>query len=246
MKDPYLNIIPNIYLVRETKEIKKIRNEYILTKRNSFTKKEILEKIVNTTYNRKWPNGKIHSLSKNGEYVSHSVTPYAKDFLDNIEDGIKPLVIALKDKGYLSISSCEGHNLWDRRFVVLIFPSKKEAISFQNKMPFNVTSEIKHHTEFLNTRLSVDGYGQILNAEKKEFKKDPNESLDYINTFTKRNYADAWFLELIIIDKIEYTDGFWKYIKNIKYILFRKFFLKFYTKCITDYVLSDSMPSNIY
>lgn len=236
-------IVPHAY-VREV-DIKSERKQTIFKKREPLSRRDILDRIINTSYNKKWPDGRIYGLDKDGNYVSHSVTPYAKSFLDNIEDGIKPLVIALRDKGYLSFSSCEGHCLWDRRFVMLVFPSKEAALEFQERIPFNLTFKIIHCTDMLNVELSVDEYGRINNAEKKQLHNELEQSLKYVNTFIKRNYADAWFLEMIIADPIPYTNGVLKYFKNIKQILFKKFFLTSYTKRITDFI-TNKLPPNIY
>lgn len=214
-------------------------------KREPLNQRELLDKIINTSYNKRWPDGRIYGLDKDGQYVSHSVTPYAKSFLDNIEEGIKPLVIALKDKGYLSMSSCQGHCLWDRRFVMLVFPSKEAALEFQTNIPFNLTYKLRHATEVLNTNLDIDAYGTILNAEKKQLDNDKDNTLIYINTFVKRNYADAWLLDIIISDEIIYEHGVFKYIKNIKKIIFKKYFLNWYTNRLVEYI-KKKLPTNIY
>jgi hypothetical protein len=44
-------------------------------------------------------------------------------FWDQIEDGIKPVVAALRAKGYYTLSSCEGHSLHDYPEVVIAVPS---------------------------------------------------------------------------------------------------------------------------
>ena len=243
-KDIFTEMFPAYFYSREA-NIKSEKKDYIIAKKKSLSEKEILNKIINTSYNKKWPNGRIHGLDKSGNYVSHSVTPYAKTFLDNIEDKIKGLVLAFKNKGYFSISSCEGHSLWDRRFVMLIFPSKQAAEDFTKQLPFNLTYNLKHANEFLNTYIDYDQYGNINNASKQIPSNDTNKSLAYINAFTKRNYADAWFLEVIIADSIPYSTGLIKYFKNIKLIIFKKFFINSYTNKITDFI-TNQLPANIY
>jgi hypothetical protein len=229
---------PIVY-IREVESPK--RQVITFKKREPLTEKELLEKIINTSYNKKWPDGRIYGMSKDGKYVSHSVTPYANSFLDNIEEKIKPLIIALKDKNYLSMSSCQGHCLWDRRFVMLVFPSKETAEDFTKQFPFKLKFNIKHCTEMLNVKLDIDQYGTIKNASKEALVNNSRQSIKYVNAFCKRSYTDAWFVEMILADVIPYN----KYIRYFKQIIFKKFFLERFTAKVTKFIESKLKP-NIY
>lgn len=243
-KDFFSQLIPNHAYIREV-DIESKRIHRLFKKKQSLSKKQILNKIINTSYNKKWPDGRIYGLDKEGKYVSHSVSPYADSFLDNIEENIKPLIIALKNKGYFSISSCQGHSLWDRRFLKLIFPSKDTALDFQKHIPFKVKYNLKHATDFLNVDLDIDEFGNIKNATKNNLLKNKSQALEYINFFIKRNYSDAWFMEIIIADSIPHSLKPWQYLKYLKDIVFKKIFLNYYTNKITQHVI-NSLPANIY
>jgi hypothetical protein len=234
-----------IEIIRENKE-SKTKELRIYNKKKSLTPRENLIKIVETSYNKQWSDGRIYGLSKNGEYTSHSVSPYSKNFLKNIEKNIKPLVVALMEKNYFSISSCEGHGIYFKRYVTIIFPSKETALEFQLKLPFKkLKFNLSHSSDVLNNSLEVDEYGNILNSKKENRENSKEASVDYVNCFIKRNYADAWFLEIIISDQIKHEEGFLKYFKNWKEIFFKKIFMNYYTKKITNFVKKE-LDKNIY
>lgn len=243
-KDLFSELKPSVAYVKEIEAPK--RKELVLKKREPLTEREKLLKLVNTTHNKKWEDGRIYALSKDGSYSSHSVSPYSKSFLDNIEEKIKPLVLALKDKNYLSISSCEGHTIYFKRYVTLVFPSKETALQFQSQMPFKrIKFVLKHCTEVLNNAVETDEYGNILNTKKIEPVDNKEGSIEYINYLIKRSYADAWLLEVIISDQIHHSDGWSKYFKNWKEIIFKKFFMERFTKKLTEFITTKLDP-NIY
>jgi hypothetical protein len=251
MRNWYSELTNPIVYIREYVSPK--RQETFLTKREPLTERQKLLKIVNTTHNKKHSDGRIYALSQDGSYSSHSVSPYAKSFLDNIEEKIKPLILALKDKNYLSISSCEGHTIYFKRYVTLVFPSKATALEFQSRLPFKkLKFNLRHCTEVLNNVVEHDEYGNILNTKKiepfeiKERSLKENDcSIEYINCLIKRNYVDAWLLEVIISDQIYHEDGWGKYFKNWKEILFKKFFMERFTKKLTQFI-EKKIETNIY
>ena len=224
-------------IIREVQETRERKNFIVLpdTKSKKITKEELL-KLVNTSYNYKYPNGRIHGLSKDGSYVSHSVSPYSPEFLNNIEEGIKPLVQALFNKGYLSISSCEGHNLSFKRYITIIFPTIESANSF--RASFSKFKQLKfktiHCTNYLNNSVELDENNELQNVKKGNSFKNHNGSVAYVNCFARRNYDDAWFVEMIISPEIQ--PGIFNYIKNFKEIIFKWFFIDSYTNKLTNFV----------
>lgn len=244
MRDFIQELINPIAIVREVQLPKKQIIKY--KKREALSARDNLLKIVNTTHNKKWNDGRIYALSQDGSYSSHSVSPYAKTFLDNIEEKIKPLILALKDKNYLSISSCEGHTIYFKRYVTLVFPSKMTALEFQSRLPFKkLKFNLKHCTEVLNNAVEHDEYGNIINTKKVEPINNKENAVEYINCLVKRNYVDAWLLEVIISDQIHHEDGWGKYFRNWKEILFKKFFMESFTKKLTKFI-EKKIETNIY
>lgn len=241
-KDIFSELVVPYAYVQEYHSKREFKNEFVVAKKEPLGRRELVEKIINTSYNKKQKDGRIHGTDKDGNYVSHSVTPYAKKFWDNIEEKIQPLIKALKDKGYLSMSSCQGHSLMDRRFVMLIFPSKEAALQFQQNLPFKLTYNLRHATEVLNSKLDVNEYGTINNVSKQKLDNNMEQTMYYVNAFIKRNYSDAWFLDMIIVDEAKNVKGFWK---KFKRFMLKKFFLEAYTKKIVKYI-KEKLPINIY
>lgn len=244
MKDFHAELINPISY---TREFKAPRKENIGFKRRApLTKRELLTKLVNTTYNKKHSNGRIYAPTDDGSYSSHSVSPYCESFWDNIEEGIKPLVLAFKNKNYLSTSSCEGHNIYFKRYVTLAFPSQESALELKKQLQFKrLKFKLNHCSEVLNNRITHNKYGEILKTEKIESTADREDSIEYMNTMIKRNYAEIWLLEIIISDQIEHEEGWKKYLKNWREIIFKKFFIKSFTNKLTKFITNKLTP-NIY
>ena len=64
--------------------------------------------------NKLFPNGRIHAskeedLDYSNGYLALSVSPFDKDFDKEVEKGVLSHCHALIRKGFLPISSCEGH-----------------------------------------------------------------------------------------------------------------------------------------
>jgi len=57
-----------------------------------------------------------------GYTISETVGPSHPDFSNLIEEGIKPVVYGFLRKGYMPISSCEGHKPTDSTFIHVAMP----------------------------------------------------------------------------------------------------------------------------
>lgn len=156
-----------------------------------------LKKAVETNYNKTWPDGRIYGLDKEGKYISHSVVSTSEVFDQNIEMGVKPLVKALNQKEFFTISSCQGHSLWDKRYVSVIFPSFESATHFFESLPFNLSFRLKHASEYFNAKINLNRYGNLESVQKVE--PGQNDFASYIDLFVGRPYKDAWILEIILI-----------------------------------------------
>jgi hypothetical protein len=116
-----------------TRHIFQIRAEEQSVKESHFTSlQEEIHYVTHEIHNKKSKDGRINRFDpKTGIYSANSVSPHADNFLQlNIEEGIKPVVQALLNKGYYTYSSCAGHCLSDRRFVGIAFPNQIMKIRF--------------------------------------------------------------------------------------------------------------------
>lgn len=63
-----------------------------------------------------------------------SISPYANNFEAILDPGIREVVLALNEKGYLTASSCEGHRPHKPRYINLCFGSEKSREEFQHRI----------------------------------------------------------------------------------------------------------------
>ena len=65
----------------------------------------------------------------------------SQNFDSAIEPKVRELVIALNEEGYVTVSSCEGHDLLQSRVASVVFPSKNLAKDFCYKID---SGKLKH------------------------------------------------------------------------------------------------------
>lgn len=128
-------------------------------------------------------DGRIYEY---GDGVSRTVSPYAADFSENIEEEIFELVDALIGKGYLTYSSCAGHQAVKRRFVSVAFPSIERAQKFVNHLKEIYESNLISY----DLKYPTDYYGVSVS--------DLGANRDYLNELFCRGYSDYYFVELSI------------------------------------------------
>lgn len=213
------------------------------------TTEELLRHIKYNISNIKHPDGRINlGLDEHGREIANSVSPYSRIFEEQLEDGIKEVVLALTSKRYLTYSSCEGHDIWGRRFVGLAFNSveerekfcsffekfKKYGVEFQcNDSPSNIESSV------LNGKIK---YNKLLPCEAKE--KDEKQKELEVMTFNcqfRRNYQEYFFVDLVILDF--FKQGFWQSFYNIYLWLLKKYFWKNITFKILQKIQDKSFPN---
>ena len=236
-------------VIHEEQVRRDFRKGIVLSEKQKLSRKELILKLCNTSYNKKWPDGRIYSHTDDSGNVSHSVSPYSPSFLENIEDEIKGIVEAIVSKGYFPISSCQSHSIHEKRFIMLVFPTKDAAQYFIDKIPYKLKFNIKHCTDVLNVQVDADQYGRIKGISKKGIDTNLNNlanALEYVNCFIRRNYQDAWFLELILVDAVPPLNNFIDYIKYLPKILYKKYLINRHTRKLEKYIKSNKFPKNIY
>lgn len=235
-RDPYW-VRPPIEIIRSAQE--RPESRIVIAEKPDLNYKQMLKRLVMTSVNKKHPNGRIYSTDKDGNYVSHTVSPYSKIFEKNLEDGIRPLILALARGGYLPISSCASHELTDRRFVALCFTSEMEANDFV-EMTRNIkqsTGRLKHMVvkkykaeEYLNTSVDIDKKGNIKDVSKQQIEKQLVN--DYLQILFMRTSEDWWLLEVEIMPNLP-KHTWWGMFKRWWY---KKFSLEKDTKVLMENV----------
>lgn len=90
-------------------EVAPVRSEFNESYKN-LSKDELRQELFFKSHNRLHKDGRIyHKMTPEGMVVAMSISPEYSEFRSQIEDGIYPIVDALKAQGYYTISSCEGH-----------------------------------------------------------------------------------------------------------------------------------------
>jgi hypothetical protein len=148
--------------------------------------------------NRRNPDGSINMLWIEGNNTSGiDVSPFVDNFRDQVEDDIWPAVSTLLSNNYLTVTSCQGHTLYDSAFVTVSFPSTTVADKFIDNVKSllvyaeyddTITSSterlnqlfLKNYTEYYHVRVGVLQYGPCIN-----FFLQPLKQL-FINHLTNR------------------------------------------------------------
>jgi len=160
-----------------------------------------------------------------GDGIAQTLSPYAPDFYENIEEEIKPLVSALVAKGYLTYSSCAGHQAVKRRFVAIAFPDKESCRKFVNaaRLTYShwlVSYQVKYGTDYY----FVDESNVMFHT-------------NFLNTeIFYRGYSDYWFVELSIGKNTPPS------FKNIISILAKKFLREKVTNKLVKAIYSQEFP----
>jgi hypothetical protein len=83
------------------------------------------EEYFRELYDRPWNTEQEDGRINMGNDTSASVSPYSTHFQSQVEAGVWPLVERLYLKGYLPVSSCQGHrgNLWDELDTLFLYRS---------------------------------------------------------------------------------------------------------------------------
>jgi hypothetical protein len=116
------------------------------------------------------------------------VSPFIDGFREQIEDDIWPAVEALLDHNYLTVTSCQGHTLYDSSFVTVSFPNTEIADKFISMVKDivvyaeyddTITSSterlnqlfLKDYSNYYHVRVGVLQYSPVINFFLQPIKK---------------------------------------------------------------------------
>ncbi|WP_210499528.1 hypothetical protein [Vibrio crassostreae] len=102
----------NTSSVFEVQQVQKVQQDikHEVHKQQKVSREKLREELFFKTHNRRHKNGRIYGFfDENGDKVTFSISPDYEKFDTQIEEGVYPHVMALKDRGYFTISSCQGH-----------------------------------------------------------------------------------------------------------------------------------------
>jgi len=251
-----LNIInPPAHVIYSEQEQKDVSQILFAEQKKTMTDLEFMRYITHDVNNKKLENGRIN-FNIGDKTFALSISPHSNTFEDNIEEKIKPLVMALKQKRYLTYSSCEGHGIHFRRYIGLAFADEESREYFYNyinslKLPGvlmnlkNTVSNIVLDVEASKNRKNVKIDGKDERAEKSD-----EEILKEVQTFNiqfHKTYQQYFFLELEISQKVPIGKEFFqKFFFSIKTIVFKFLYMEKNTKIITDSINSNNFKKYKY
>ena len=155
-------------------------------------------------------DGRIYASNPSEPYFAVSVSPLNPEFENQIESGILPVVMALLQRNYLPISSCEGHGD-SRSFVRIVFGSNQSADEFINE--FGTMEYVT--LEKLQTSANIVQWwenGQPhWRAKYNDEITNSNLEAQEINLLFKRNYVQVCYVDINLYDV---NQRFWDFFKN--------------------------------
>lgn len=214
----------------------------------------ITHKINNVTHK----DGRIYlRIDEHSNLIAASVSPYSKTFDCNIEEKIKPLVLAFKSKRYLTYSSCMGHGQDFRRFVGLAFCSEESRQYVADKIlslklpgvKVNFLSTVSNSKVTQNSRSNLPEFGVYSAEEKIERKESPDHEMETFcfNIQFHRKYQQYYFLEIVILDAIPYEyQGVFTEIQKCFLRMYKLLFWDYLTNKITKLVQSEDFTRYSY
>jgi hypothetical protein len=88
--------------------------------------------VKGNTYNK---NGRTYIFKDHlGQHVSTFVSQYSPIIEKNLEPGVKDAVLKLHEKGYLTFTSCQGHDDSKHRYIGIVFNTKEQKHKFMHQM----------------------------------------------------------------------------------------------------------------
>jgi hypothetical protein len=203
---------------------------------------EFIYYLTHEVNNKIHKNGRIYmKIDTNGQLYANSVSPYSESFLANIEEGIKPVVLALKNKRYLTYSSCEGHGNSFRRYVGLAFADIESRTYVADYISglgipgvkIKLLDSVANNPIDINSGKNIKFLDKInpLDCLTEEHKQSET---DMFNIQFHRKYDNYLFMELIILEEIP-VGKFWKSpLKHIWLFIMKRYFLDKITQKVTN------------
>jgi hypothetical protein len=162
--------------------------------------------------NYRHKDGRIYASSPSESYFAVSVSPLNPEFNNQIEAGILPVVMALLQRNYLPISSCEGHGD-SRSFVRIVFGSERSADEFINEFgTMEYVTLKKLHTSANIVQWWENGRPHW-RAQHQDEITNLNLETQEINLLYKRNYASVCYVDINLYDV---NQRFWDFFKRQK------------------------------
>lgn len=208
------------------------------------SQEEIYKELYLSPRNKVFKDGRIYGgKDKFGNYIAYSISPNYEKFNEQVERKVWPIVKALKEKGYHTISSCEGH---PKRLMVKIGFDGEESRDIFMEYIKKHTNKKKYidlipHNNCANLNTEITDSGKIVSTRALEHELVTRDILKAetkaFNFQFNENYKQWHFLDIIMfpdntINPIKSKLIFRSAIKNKEE----------YVNDIVDYISSENFP----
>ncbi|MCY9861287.1 hypothetical protein OTK49_02000 [Vibrio coralliirubri] len=174
-------------------------------------------------HNKLFSDGRVYGgYDSEGRYYAVTVSPYFEDFGTQVEKGIQPLVFALKEKGFLTCSSCYGHPL--RAMTTVCFPSIDEREAFAKILLDSgiPTIHVNYIDSLVNVGLEEDKNGDLKFTRTLEFDSTVQAHIDMeVESFNRlffRSHERYYFLQIVLVGDYKWFLNPFKYIQSSRYV----------------------------
>ena len=101
--------------------------------------------------NKVFKDGRTYiKQDENGRYISTFVSQYSNIIFRNVEPGVREVVFELQNKGYLTYTSCQGHNDSRHRYIGVVFNTLEQKQKFIEEIN-SLECDIYWYDEMINT-----------------------------------------------------------------------------------------------
>jgi len=172
---------------------------------------DLNRKLSNKNYNKNL-SGEINITPS----VMHTVSPYSDQFDAVLEKNIEKLVKILNNKGWLTVSSCDGHNGKKIWYLTVCVKDKEDLDQFSSVIYHDYLWYTQKY--FVPTLVDVDaGAGN----EFKKIKPQPEKVTEYLNSILMRKY-DRWYVFALYLNFQENLDAEYEDNNNHLYYIKKK------------------------
>lgn len=176
-------------------------------------------------------DGRTYYEYRDGKYLSHFVSQYSSIIYDNVEPGVRDLVRALHDKGYLTFGSCQSHSRTERRWVGLAFWSEQSRDSFVNVIR---SADLPVHFQYETEQER----GIKLNLKFDQTR--------YWNIMFCRRY-DRYYPIWMLICGLPFEEETWSLMRILRTLFYTRilkpFFVNRVTEKLTDFIRSAAVKN---
>ncbi len=134
------------------------------------------------------------------------VSPYSKNLSEYIDNEIRELVLLFLAKGYLTVSSCQGHHPWQARYIILAFGKSEHRDSF-----VEILRSFESYNLFILKKMETTSI-ETIDQETTHWQSRQNE-VEGFNQMFMRTYDEYFFLRITIGKSVIQTN-----LKNQSYI----------------------------